>query len=84
VAVVLFLCSGCENDQSNHINHKQHNGSVYSGSSVKDLYMITDTGEMKLIYSNITLCDYNDMRIVFRTEDGKHVRYCGPYAVITR
>lgn len=83
IAVSLFF--GCvQEDSSSRRKQNKPREYVYSSNSAKDLYVITATGEMKLLYSNIKCCDFDGMRVTFRTEDGHQARLTGPYMVITK
>lgn len=79
--VCLFINLGCSKAEP-----RPKHRSVYSNEVTKDLYLITNNGELKLLYSNIKTDyhSYNGMTAVFLTEDGQSVRIAGSYAVVVR
>lgn len=56
--------------------------------TVRDVYVITSTGEFVLKFQNVVcyeyMCTSNDGSIKFNTEDGDYVVLRGNYALIVR
>jgi hypothetical protein len=73
---IVNTCTGCCENQSHQHNRRQEK------EKQKNVYLVTDAGELILKWSNIELDNIDGVYLRFRTKDNILVRCTAPYVII--